>query len=359
MGHGGHCRAAAGRRLCPVRQLALDFLVNLPIGVLALGLIGRFLHERRQLRRPRIDWAGAALVLLALGALIVALLEGGQAWAWGSAPSLALLATAAAALAALVWVEGRAAEPVMPGWLWRDRALAGSNLVMIAMGLAMMAPSIYLPTLLQSVQGLGAIAAGLVLASLSLGWPAASALSARLYLRIGYRDTALLGAALALAAALGFRALPQPQPVWAVVLDQLVLGAGFGLLSTALLVGAQSVVGWQQRGVVTGGNMFARYLGQSLGAAVFGALFNHAMGQRLAQAPPALRGELPAGVDSVLALLQGGAAPAAVQSWLKAALAAATSELYVGMAVAAVFMAAVLLAVPRRFAMDGVAPRSG
>ena len=333
------------------------FLVNLPIGVLALGLIGRFLHERRQLRRPRIDVAGAALVLLALGALIVALLEGGQAWAWGSAPSLTLLATAALALAALVWVEGRAAEPVMPGWLWRDRALAGSNLVMIAMGLAMMAPSIYLPTLLQSVQGLGAIAAGLVLASLSLGWPAASALSARLYLRIGYRDTALLGAVLALAAALGFRALPQP--VGAVVLDQLVLGAGFGLLSTALLVGAQSVVGWQQRGVVTGGNMFARYLGQSLGAAVFGALFNHAMGQRLAQAPQALRAELPAGVDSVLARLQGGAAPAAVQAWLKGALAAATSELYVGMAVAAVFMALVLLAVPRRFAMDGAAPRSG
>jgi hypothetical protein len=91
-----------------------------------------------------------------------------------------------------------------------------------------------------------------------------------------------------------------------------VLGAGFGLLSTALLVGAQSVVGWQQRGVVTGGNMFARYLGQSLGAAVFGAVFNHAVGQRLAQAPQALRGQGLAGVDSVLALLQGGAAPAAV-----------------------------------------------
>ena len=147
--------------------------------------------------------------------------------------------------------------------------------------------------------------------------------------------------------------------MWAVVLDQLVLGAGFGLLSTALLVGAQSVVGWQQRGVVTGGNMFARYLGQSLGAAVFGAVFNHAVGQRLAQAPQALRGQGLAGVDSVLALLQGGAAPAAVRDWLKAALAAATSDLYVGMAVAAVFMALVLLAVPRRFAMDGAAPRSG
>lgn len=334
------------------------FLVNLPIGALALGLIGRFLHERRQPRRPRIDVAGAALVLLALGALIVALLQGGQAWAWGAAPSLALFATAALAFGALVWVERRAAEPVMPGWLWRDRALAGSNLVMIAMGLAMMAPSIYLPTLLQSVQGLGAIAAGLVLASLSLGWPTASALSARLYLRIGFRDTALLGAALALAAALGFWALPQPQPVGAVVLDQIVLGAGLGLMSTALLVGAQSMVGWQQRGVVTGGNMFARYLGQSLGAAVFGAIFNNAMAQRLAQPPAALQGPLPEGVNAVLASLHASGTPAPVQAWLKAALAAATSDLYVGMAVAAVFMGLVLLVVPRRFAMASMAPRS-
>ncbi len=332
------------------------FWVNLPIGVLALGLIGRFLHEHRQSRHPRIDCAGAALVLLALGALIVALLQGGQAWAWGSAPSLALFATAALALAALVWVEGRAAEPVMPGWLWRDRTLAGSNGVMIAMGLAMMAPSIYLPTLLQSVQGLGPIAAGLVLASLSLGWPVASALSGRLYLRIGFRDTALLGAVLALGAALGFRALPQPQPVWAVVLDQVVLGAGFGLLSTALLVGAQSMVDWQRRGVVTGGNMFARDLGQSLGAAVFGALFNSAMAGRLAHAPTALHGELPGSVNTVLAALHGRHT-AAAEAYLEGALAGATSQLYVGMAAAAVLMGAVLLAMPRRFAVLAPGPR--
>jgi hypothetical protein len=72
--------------------------------------------------------------------------------------------------------------------------LVGSNLSMIGMGLVMMGPSTYLPVFGQSVYGLGAIAAGFVLASMSIGWPVASALSPPLYLRFGYRDTALAGA---------------------------------------------------------------------------------------------------------------------------------------------------------------------
>lgn len=325
------------------------FLVNLPIGVLALALIGVFLHESHQRRKPRIDYAGGALVLAALGTLIFGLLQGGQAWPWWSLPSGLVFGAAALAMALLVWVERRAAEPVLPGWLWRRRVLVGPNLATIAMGVVMMAPSIYLPTLLQSVQGLGAIGAGLVLATLSLGWPVASALSPRVYLRIGFRDAALAGAALVIAASLAFVLLPRPQPVWLVVLDQIALGAGLGLLSTPLLVGMQSVVDWGRRGVVTGSNMFSRYLGQSLGAALFGAVFNAALGQRLAQAPADLQGGLPASVDGVLAVVQGGTAAAPVANYLRDAIAGATVQLYVGMVVTAMLMLLVLLIAPRQF----------
>src|SRR3546814_5687068 len=86
-----------------------------------------------------------------------------------------------------------AAEPIMPGWVWRHRVMLGSNLGVIGMGLVMMAPGTYLPVFAQSVLGLGPITAGLVLASMSLGWVTASSYSGRLYLRIGFRDTALLG----------------------------------------------------------------------------------------------------------------------------------------------------------------------
>lgn len=325
------------------------FLINLPIGAFALVLIGRFLHESFERRQPRIDYAGSALVLLAVGALIFGLLQGGQVWSWGSARSLLTFAVTGLALAGVVCVERRAAEPVLPGWLWRRRVLVGSNVATVGLGLAMMAPNAYLPMMLQSVQGLGAIASGLVLASMSLGWPTASALSGRLYLRIGFRDTALVGATLTALAALGFVLMPRPQPVGAVVANQVVLGAGFGLLSTPLLVGVQSVVGWSQRGVVTGANMFSRYLGQTLGAAMFGAIFNATVARRLADAPAALHGSLPARVDVVVDALHTMGASLAVKAWLRDSIALAMRDLYVGMAVVAASMVAVLLLVPRRF----------
>jgi EmrB/QacA subfamily drug resistance transporter len=326
------------------------FLVNVPVGAVALVLIGVFLHESFERRQHRIDYAGAALVLAALGTLIFGLLQGGQAWAWWSVPSVLVFAVSAGFFAWLVWVERRAAEPVMPGWLWRRRVLLGANLATLTMGVVMMAPSVYLPTFLQAVRGQGPIAAGLVLACVSIGWPLASALSARVYLRVGFRNTAATGAVLVFLSALAFVWMPQPRPVWMVVADQVALGAGFGLLSTPMLVAEQSVVGWAQRGVVTGSNMFSRYFGQSLGAALFGAIFNAGLAGRLAAAPAELQAALPRSVDGVIGALAAHAGSAAA-SYLRGAIALATRNLYVGMALLALVMLLAVFIVPRRFAL--------
>lgn len=325
------------------------FLINLPIGAGALALIGIFLHEKVQPGRHRIDFAGAGLVLASVGTLIFGLLQGGQAWPWWSMPSIIVLVVAAILIGVTVAVERRAAEPVMPGWLWRRRELAGANLAMIGMGFVMMAPNTYLPTFAQSVLSFGAIAAGLVLASMSIGWPLASSFSGHLYMRIGFRNTALGGAVLIIAAGAGFLALPFPGPTWAIVLDQVVLGAGFGLLSTPLLVGVQSVVGWEQRGVVTGANMFCRYLGQSLGAAAFGAIFNASLSTQLAAAPTGLWTDLPHGVNTVISALQGGRLAPASEDYLRQAIYAATHHIYLGLAIGAVLILLIVLATPRVF----------
>lgn len=329
------------------------FLVNLPIGAVALILIGVFLHEHFEKRHPRIDFAGAALILCAVGAFIFGLLQGGQAWAWLSVPSGVVFVIAALLLAATVWVEHRAAEPILPGWLWKRRVLAGSNLATIGMGLVLMGPDTYLPTFGQSVLGLGAIAAGFVLASMSVGWPLASALSGRIYMRIGFRDTALAGAVLLLVAAAGFLALPYPGPVWAVVADQVAIGAGFGLLSTPLLVGIQSVVGWQQRGVVTGANMFSRYLGESLGAAMFGAIFNAAVADYLHHAPAALARQLPRNINDVIGVLQNNRLGSAAEDYLRHAIYIATHHVWAGMTAVAVLMFLIVLITPQRFLPAG------
>ena len=325
------------------------FLINLPIGALALGLITRYLHEQIQPRRHRIDYPGAVLMLLGAGTLIFGLLQGGTAWSWLSAPGIGVFAAAAALCGAVVLVERRAAEPIMPPWVWGRRLLASANLATAGLGLLVIGPSTFLPTYGQTVLGLGPITAGLMLATMSIGWPLASSQSARLYLRIGFRDTALIGAALALLAAGLFTAIPYRGPVWQPVVLTLIMGAGFGLLSTPIIVGIQSTVLWDRRGTVTSANMFSRFLGQSLGAAIFGAVSNATLRDRLAAAPTGLRAHLPPDVDGVSRVL-AHAEPGRAADYLRHAVAAAVHNVYLGLAAtAAAALLILLVATPRHF----------
>lgn len=327
------------------------FLINLPLGALALFLVMRFLHEKVERREHRIDFTGALLILLGTAALFFVLLEGGEAWSWRSWQSLTGVVLGAVLLLAAWRVERRAAEPTMPGWLWKRRNVALSNLGMVGLGIVLMGPNTYLPTFGQSVLGLGAIAAGLLLATISLGWPLASSWSGRLYLSIGFRNTALIGAGLALLATLAFVVLPEPQSIAVLVLIHALLGAGFGLMSTPLLVALQSAVGWSQRGVVTSANMFSRYLGMSLGAVLAGALFNHAMREALENAPDSMGSQWPSGMDAVIRTLHDPTTPHAVADYLRDAMATATVHVYFGVAVAALLTVLAISGIRRDFAM--------
>ncbi|MEO8544246.1 MAG: MFS transporter, partial [Burkholderiaceae bacterium] len=136
-----------------------------------------------------------------------------------------------------------------------------------------------------------------------------------------------------------------------------VLGAGFGLLSTPLLVGVQSTITWRDRGVVTGANIFSRYLGQSLGAAAFGAIFNSAIANELARAPALLRPQLPQHVDAVIGALHRGIAHGAAEDYLRHAMYLATRHIYVGMVVVSLCTLVVVLLTPRNFPqVDEVPP---
>lgn len=206
----------------------------------------------------------------------------------------------------------------MPGWVWKNRVLLGSNLAMIGEGIVMMGPNMFLPVFAQSVTGLGPFAAGFVLASMSLTWPLFSSFSGRVYLRIGFRNTALCGVSIVIIAITLFLFLPFPGPVWTLVSLQMLLGAGFGLMSTPVLVGVQSIVQWNKRGVVTGANMFSRYLGQSIGAAIFATVFNTVLTTKLTEAPTEIQEKLP-GVNKVIETLQSHEASGTVQLYLREA----------------------------------------
>src|SRR5499427_10531343 len=334
------------------------FVINLPLGAAAVALIGRFLREHLARTRHRIDVSGALTVLVAAGALIFGLLQGGVAWPWLSPPSVAVFAVAAVATVAAVVVERRAAEPIVPPWFWRRRVLAGSGLGAVGLGVLLIGPTTFLPTYGQAV--LGAVAAGGVLSAMSIGWPLASAVSGRFFLRLGFRDSELIGAGFCLAAIVFFLLTTGYGQVWQPVVSTFVLGFGLGLISVCTLVGPQSMVTWEQRGVVTGTVMFCRFLGQSVGAAIFGAIFNATLAARLRAAPAALAGQLPQHVDRVgPALTRLAELGQAAADYLRAVITAATRDVYLALAVAAVAtLVGVLVIVPRRFATTAGAAAS-
>ncbi|MFF1652574.1 MFS transporter [Streptomyces sp. NPDC058255] len=315
------------------------FLINLPIGALALWLIVRHLHEpvRERGQRPRIDWAGALAVFACGGVLLTALVQGGVAWGWLSAPSIALFGTGLALIALVVTVERRAAEPIIPGWVWRRRTIAAVNLALGALGLLMVAPAVFLPTYAQAVLGLAPIAAGFVLSVWTLSWPLSAALSQHVYRRIGFRNTAMLGIGAATLLLLAFPFLPYPGRPWQPALLMLLLGGALGLFQLPLIIGVQSTVGWAERGTTTASVLFCRQTGQTVGAALFGAIANGVLAARLGGA-----GDL----DSVTRALDSGAAG----EHLRHAVADAVHAVYLGAACAAALSFLVLLFVaPRRF----------
>ncbi|WP_375135913.1 MFS transporter [Streptomyces sp. VMFN-G11Ma] len=315
------------------------FLINLPVGALALWLIVRHLHEpaRESAGRPRIDWAGALAVFACGGVLLTALVQGGVAWPWLSAPSTALFGTGLVLVVVVVLVERRAAEPIIPGWVWRRRTIAAVNLALAALGLLMVAPSVFLPTYAQAVLGLGPVSAGFVLSVWTLSWPVSAALSQHVYRRIGFRNTAMLGIGTAALILFAFPFLPYPGAAWQPALLMLCLGAALGVFQLPLIVGVQSTVRWSERGTATASVLFCRQTGQTIGASVFGAVANGVLASRLGGA-----GDL----DSVTRGLDAGAVPEATRR----AIADAVHSVYAGAgcAAAAAFLVLLFLA-PRRF----------
>lgn len=325
------------------------FLVNLPIGAVSLTLIISQLHERVERRPHKIDYTGAALLLLGPGLLILGLLQGGTKWPWLSLPSLLVFGGAVVATVCAVFVERRAAEPIMPTWLWSSKLTGFSYAATIGSGLLVIGVSEFLPTWAQAVLGLNPVPAGFVLAVMSMFWPTASALSARLYLRIGFRDTALIGAGFTVCAGVTFSLTTADSGVWQPLLGSAFMGTGMGLLTSALIVGLQSTVGWSQRGVITSGTMFSRFLGQSLGAAIFGAVMNLVLLRRLQSAPSDVREHVPHSVDGISQALTGNELSGRASGYLTDAFQSASHAVFLGLLAGGVVTLLMLLAVPRRF----------
>lgn len=293
------------------------FLINIPLCLLAAWMFNRHFQEQVTHRHRSVDVLGATVLGLALTALVLGVLGGGQTWAWASAPSIICFTAGAVLLAAFVVVERRAVEPVLPLWVFSRRLLCATTIVGFGVGAILMGLTSYVPTYLEGALQISPIVAGLALAALTLGWPATAAIAGRVYLRWGFRNTAAIGAALVITGATILVVVVHRPSVAVVATACLVIGGGMGLLAVPTLIAAQSSVEWHERGVVTGNNMFARSLGSAVGVAIFGAIANSIFG--------------PGDVHSI--------GPAAIE--------AGSAAVFTGVLVAAVATAVAVIAMPR------------
>lgn len=270
--------AIAGPALGGVFVQYLDwawvFWMNIPLGVLSLIGIVLLLHESIDKERKSIDYAGAALLLVSISALMVVLIEGGVHWAWTSAPIVILISISLLAMAVFLKVEQKVKEPLMPLGIWHDPVIAISNTVTFTTGMILIGVSSFLPTFVQGVMEEPPIIAGFTLTTMSIGWPIASTIAGKLVIKIGFRMTSVLGGiALICGAAIYLLMTPTLGPVFAGV-GSFFIGVGMGLTSTTFIVAIQSSVSWKQRGIATASNMFMRTLGSAVGAALLGGILN-------------------------------------------------------------------------------------
>lgn len=253
------------------------FWINLPLGLATLAVLAVAYREAPRARQTTpLDLAGAAAILFSSLALLLA---ASGVLPWVTAALGIVLAVA------FVLLEKRVKDPLLPiGLVTRPRIAVAASASLL-LGGAMMGVLSFLPLHVQGVLSGAPTEAGLVIAPMLVGWPIASAMTSRLLMRIGYRRPIRIGVVVATLgmAALAWLAVARA-PMWTLGASMFVFGAGMGLANTALLIGVQASVGWEQRGVATALTQFARTMGGALGVGALGAMLAAKLGAAL---PPA------------------------------------------------------------------------
>jgi EmrB/QacA subfamily drug resistance transporter len=263
------------------------FYVNLPIGAVALAVIGAVFRAPAERVRHSIDWTGAALLAGGLAAVVLFTSLGGTTYPWRSAEIVALIAAAAVLLPLFLVAERRAAEPILPLGLFRNRVFAASGAVGFVVGLALFGAITYMPVFLQVVKGESPTGSGLQLTPMMAGVLLTSVGSGHLISRFGrYKPFPIAGTAVMTAGLFLLSRLGAGSPTWLASLYMLVLGLGLGMTMQVLVLAVQNAVEHRFMGVATSGALLFRQVGGSIGVALFGAIFANRLHGSLAERLP-------------------------------------------------------------------------
>lgn len=260
------------------------FYINLPIGIIALIVIGLVLHVPAPHTRPTIDYLGAGLLAGATVCLVLITSWAGTVYPWSSPVVIALGAVIVALVVGWLFAERRAADPVIPLSLFGDRAFSLATAISFVIGAAMFSAINFLPMFLQVVTGASATNSGLLLLPLMLSLIVANVAAGQTITRTGrYKIFPVTGTAIAAVGFLLLSTMEASTTQLTASLYMVVLGFGIGLVMQVMVLMVQNGVPRQHLGAATSSVTFFRTIGSSAGVALFGAVFT----QRLtAELPP-------------------------------------------------------------------------
>jgi EmrB/QacA subfamily drug resistance transporter len=261
------------------------FYINLPLGIIALVVIAATLPSTAERRRPAIDYAGTALLAVALSAIVL-ISDANRPLT--SPPMLALIGLAVITLAGFIMVERRAREPVLPLRLFANRTFTLTSAVGLIVGFALFGSVTYLPLFLQVVKGESPTASGMQMLPMMGGMLLTSIASGQLISRTGrYKFFPIVGTLVMAGGLFLLSRMSENTTTLGASLTMLVLGLGLGMVMQVLVIAVQNAVDYGDLGVATSGATLFRLVGGSLGTAVLGAIFAARLTHELSRVLPA------------------------------------------------------------------------
>lgn len=266
------------------------FYVNIPIGLVALpALYFGLPHRRAAGPKRRIDYLGTLTLILATVPLLLACVWVGEGrYALTSVEILGMFAFSLAMVGAFILAERRAAEPVLPLALFRNRTVAVSLLVVFVVGVAMFGVISFVPLFVQGALGASATNSGVVTMPMMLTLVVSSAIAGQVISRTGrYKWQSVIGTVLIGAGIFLMSRLTVTSSRWEVTRDMMIVGLGMGMSMPVFGVAAQNAAPYRLLGVVTAATQFFRQIGGTLGVAVLGAAMTARLTSEIGRTLPA------------------------------------------------------------------------
>ena len=262
-----------------------NFYINVPVGFLAFFMISRFMpHITSDKENQKIDFAGAGLLAGGLSAFLLALVWGGNQYAWSSVQVIGTLATAAALLASFVIVEKyHARDPILPLELFANPIFKVSIPIVFLIGLAMFGAISYIPLFAQDVLGRTATNSGVILTPMVLSLVVVSLAAGQFISRRGkYKVLAIAGTFMVTAGILLLSTMGENSTSSQLVERMMLIGAGLGISMPIFNVVVQNAFEHAKLGVATASVQLARSIGATVGVAIMGTILNNRLAHNLA-----------------------------------------------------------------------------